>query len=118
MSSELSAIYTNIQQVLDLRHKYLRVSLQGEQDNPKDDPSWNIYPPPPPPVWVEDPKQEHVPAQEAEGRKPGEDVGEDFELEKVEIPGEDEMEFRIDDKGVYQVYENKKGEYQAFDSFP
>jgi AMP deaminase len=125
----LSAIYTNIQKVLDLRHKYLRVSLQRHGDNPKDDPSWNIYPPPPPPVWVEETRStgqdgtemnetsaaeksfwagNERPRQEKH-RKPGEDIGEDFVFEEVEIPGADEMEFRMDDKGVYQVYENKKG---------
>lgn len=31
-------------------------------------------------------------------------------LEECEIPSEDEMEFRLDEQGVYQVYENKKGE--------
>ena len=51
ITSELSEIYTNIQKVLDMRHKYIRLSLQGPSDNPKDDPSWNIYPPPPEPVW-------------------------------------------------------------------
>ena len=51
VTSELSAIYTNIQKILDLRHKYIRLSLQELGDNPKDDPSWKIYPPPPEPVW-------------------------------------------------------------------
>ncbi|KAI9846516.1 MAG: AMP deaminase [Sclerophora amabilis] len=54
ITSELSAIYKNIQKVLDLRHKYIRLSLQGPSDNPKDEPSWPIYPPPPEPVWVDD----------------------------------------------------------------
>lgn len=54
VTSELSTIYTNIQRVLDIRHKYIRLSLQGEGDNPKDDPNWNIYPPPPEPAWYEE----------------------------------------------------------------
>ena len=54
VTSELSAIYTNIQKVLDSRHKYIRLSLQEQDDNPKDDPSWNIYPPPPEPVWEDE----------------------------------------------------------------
>jgi AMP deaminase len=54
ITAELSAIYTNIRKVLDLRHKYIRLSLQGADDNPKDDPRWNIYPPPPEPVWEEE----------------------------------------------------------------
>lgn len=123
LSLELSAIYTNIQQVLDLRHKYLRVSLQGHGDNPKDDPSWSIYPPPPPPVWVDPNRPVEFQSDETTGadagpgnekqnaekrRKPGENIGEDFVFEDCEIPGADEMVFRLDDKGVYQVFENKK----------
>ena len=54
ITSELSEIYTNIQKVLDIRHKYIRLSLQGPNDNPKDDPGWSIYPPPPEPVWDEE----------------------------------------------------------------
>ncbi|KAL7269463.1 AMP deaminase [Rhizina undulata] len=134
LSAELSTIYTNVQKILDLRHKYMRVSLQEEGDNPKDDASWKIYPPPPPPVWVEDAARQsaagHEPAHSAadkfwgtgsdrgrvpgdmEGRrKPGYDIGEDFVLEECEIPTEDEMVFKLDDHGVYQVYENKKGKF-------
>lgn len=51
ITAELSEIYSNIQKVLDLRHKYIRLSLQGPTDNPKDDPSWVIYPPPAAPAW-------------------------------------------------------------------
>lgn len=54
VTSELSTIYTNIQRILDIRHKYIRLSLQEPGDNPKDDPGWNIYPPPPEPVWDEE----------------------------------------------------------------
>ena len=54
VTSELSAIYTNIQKVLDLRHKYIRLSLQGPTDNPRDEPGWKIYPPMPEPVWHQD----------------------------------------------------------------
>lgn len=54
IASELGTIYTDIQRVLDIRHKYIRLSLQGEGDNPKDDPNWNIYPPPPEPAWHEE----------------------------------------------------------------
>lgn len=54
ITSELSTIFKNIHKVLDIRHKYMGLSLQNSDDNPKDDPSWNIYPPPPEPAWVED----------------------------------------------------------------
>lgn len=54
ITSELSTIYTNIQRILDIRHKYMRLSLQQDGDNPKDDPNWSIYPPPPEPAWYEE----------------------------------------------------------------
>jgi AMP deaminase len=59
VTEELSAIYTNIQKVLDIRHKYIRLSLQGPSDNPKDDPSWRIYPPPPEPSWMEEKERQN-----------------------------------------------------------
>ncbi|KAF8467784.1 hypothetical protein BDZ91DRAFT_793449 [Kalaharituber pfeilii] len=124
ISSELSAIYTNIQKIIDLRHKYLRVSLQEPTDNPKDEPSWNIYPPPPPPQWIEEKDSHSMTGSQIlnsehayktgistgpmkEGRKQGVDIGTDFQFEECEIPGEDEMEYKLDAMGVYQVYENK-----------
>lgn len=51
ISPELSAISINIKRVLDMRHKYIKLSLQGPGDNPKDSPDWRIYPPPPNPTW-------------------------------------------------------------------
>jgi AMP deaminase len=54
ITSELSTIYSNIQRILDIRHKYVRLSLQMNGDNPKDEPNWDIYPPPPEPAWYEE----------------------------------------------------------------
>ena len=51
ISPELSAISINIKKVLDIRHKYIKLSLQGPGDNPKDGSDWKIYPPPPNPTW-------------------------------------------------------------------
>lgn len=51
ITPELNAISVNIKRVLDIRRKYIRLSLQGPSDNPKDSPDWEIYPPPPKPVW-------------------------------------------------------------------
>jgi len=44
-----------------------------------------------------------------EGRKQGVAIGSDFVFEECEIPGEDEMEFKLDAMGVFQVYENQTG---------
>ena len=51
ITPELNAIFVNIKRVLDIRRKYIRLSLQGPYDNPKDSADWHIYPPPPKPVW-------------------------------------------------------------------
>lgn len=51
ISPELSAISTNIRKVLDIRRKYIKLSLQAPGDNPKDNSDWRIYPPPPDPTW-------------------------------------------------------------------
>lgn len=150
ITSELSTIYTNIQKVLDSRHKYIRLSLQGPSDNPKDDPGWRIYPPPPEPVWDDEKDREGgttsgaqsmnnsgiISAGQASGgshwsrpsssagghtvqqppsspirkkRKPGQDIGEDFELsDMLPLPEVAEMTFKLDKNSVYQVYETSE----------
>lgn len=127
VTEELRNIYTQIQKVLDIRHKYMRLSLQGPFDNPKDDPSWNIYPPLPDPAWDHDrytgtatngvnsmsnsqildadskPRTQPKPP-----RKPGHDIGEDFELnDQLPLPGPSELTFMLDDNSVFQVYETE-----------
>ena len=124
VTAELSAIYTNIQKVLDIRHKYIRLSLQGASDNPKDEPGWKIYPPHPEPVWDESKDRRNPtgslqnsgvidPAEPVQKtpRKMGTDIGEDFDMnDLLPLPGPSEMIFRLDDSGVFQVYETTKSE--------
>ncbi|KAF4461498.1 AMP deaminase [Fusarium albosuccineum] len=139
ITAELSAISKNIQRILDLRRKYIALSLQGPDDNPKDDPDWDIYPPPPEPAWRQAAEHtagstEHIPGQEKSGmngtndtsnnvhgqtqpgaqeskrttrkRKPGEDIGEDFDMaDLLPLPGDDGLDYNLDDSGVYQVFE-------------
>ncbi|EEB08952.1 adenosine deaminase Ada1 [Schizosaccharomyces japonicus yFS275] len=89
-SDELQEIYKSIHKCMDMRHKYMRISMQGEDVNPRDDDSWVIYP----------------------DGKEGEPC-ENFDFSKIEIPGEiHDMVFHMDDRGVYQVYENNNA-YQA-----
>ena len=119
VTSELNAIYTNIQKILDFRHKYMRLSLQDAADNPRDDPSWNIYPPMPDPVWHENKerlnhtgdgeKDEQPSTPLRKPRKWGHNIGEDFHYDDcLPVPGASEMTFGLDDTGIYQVYENSK----------
>ena len=115
VTSELNAIYTNIQKILDIRHKYMRLSLQLPMDNPRDDPEWKIYPPMPEPVWHDNKERaNHTHAEEPQtplkkSRKMGHDVGEDFDIDDCfPVPEASEMTFELDDTGIYQVYENSK----------
>jgi AMP deaminase len=121
VAAELGAIYTNVQKVLDIRHKYIRLSLQGNFDNPKDDPSWKIYPPHPQPVWKEKERQnasnsmqnsavlDPNEAPQKPARKMGKDIGEDFNIDDLlPLPSASEMSFRLDESGVFQVYETSK----------
>lgn len=146
INAELCSIFTNVQKVLDTRRKYIQLSLQGPHDNPKDDPNWFIYPPPPEPAWTDyrdragrgthaqnsannsmqnslvlnvdkqrsgDPFSDYGAStprkSHARKRKPGQDIGEDFDLEDLQpLPGPSEMTFRLDDSGVYQVYEDEQ----------
>jgi AMP deaminase len=122
ITAELSSIYANIQKVLDLRHKYIRLSLQRAFDNPKDDQAWRIYPSPPEPVWNDTSKERRHAAGSMQNsgilepnepakppRKMGTNIGEDFHLEEcLPVPGPGEMSFRLDNSGVFQVYETAK----------
>lgn len=122
VTAELSAIYTNVQKVLDLRHKYIRMSLQGSFDNPKDEPGWRIYPPHPEPVWNDSSKERRNASSSLQNsavlepteppkppRKMGTNIGEDFYLDDLlPTPGPGEMSFRLDESGVFQVYETAK----------
>lgn len=155
ITAELRSIYSNIQKVLKLRDKYIGLSLQNPSDNPKDDPSWTIYPPHPDPVWEEgrgragtiisggdtaidsmansivirsesthtlDSDQSHplssgeLPMQTPQNhkttrpkRKLGQDIGSDFELsDLLPPPGPDKKGFRLDENGIYQIFENSE----------
>jgi AMP deaminase len=55
MLTELSNIATKINKVTELRRKYIELSLQRDDDNPKNSPDWVIHPPPPEPSWVQEP---------------------------------------------------------------
>lgn len=126
VTAELTAIYSNIQKILDLRHKYIRLSLQGPTDNPRDEPGWTIYPPPPEPHWQEtadaaemagtgkmgDSQELHSSMSASQRirkkyRKPGQNIGEDFDMnDLLPLPAPGEMTYKLDPNGVYQVYEN------------
>ncbi|KAI5462934.1 hypothetical protein BGZ63DRAFT_422345 [Mariannaea sp. PMI_226] len=136
ITTELSTICQSIQRILDVRRKYISLSLQGPDDNPRDDPEWDIYPPPPEPAWRKTsdgqngqpdhgqwnggkPESRSSPtSQKAKRpirrRKPGQDIGEDFEMtDLLPLPADDGMVFKLDDSGVYQVFQDEHSESPA-----
>lgn len=130
----------SLQKCLEIRDKYMRLSRQRLGDDPRDYDGifrdldeeqkgvagvrpdcffstkggaanrefnkWNIYPPPPPPHWHWKGKQPTPPLTSESI------VGEEeFDYFKCEIPEEDSQHnFRLDDKGVYQIYDGEPGE--------
>lgn len=72
--------------------------------------AWNIYPKPPPPHW-------HRTEEAAIPHNPAEHVEEEFSFDKCEIPGPDTKDFEIDERGVYQIYDDIAGAFH-FSSLP
>ncbi|ODA77219.1 hypothetical protein RJ55_06846 [Drechmeria coniospora] len=128
ITAELSAISKNIQNILDIRRKYMTLSSQGPDDNPRDGPDWHIYPPPPEPAWSQSntgrasfprnlqnghDKNQGIhasvtPKKPARRRKQGEHVGEDFDMEDLTplLNNDMTMTYKLDESGVYQVFSN------------
>lgn len=154
ISPELSEISQNIKKVLDIRHKYISLSLQGPDDNPKDGPGWEIYPRPPNPTWddrnrpvtqtsggnslsnsrtlgtdsdgpqasglslsplAEDSTQQPPVSPIVQRRKPGQDIGADFNMGYlVPLPCNDEtISFKLDKGSVYQIYKNAQSQQDS-----
>ena len=132
---ELQVLYQNLQKCLDLRDKYMRISRQRLGDDPRDHDGeftgleeqvqgvagvrpdakilgrrssqrefepWKVYPKPPPPHWHWKDRKPAVPNSL-------EYVDEEFYFSKCEIPAADSCGFELDDKGVYQIYEDVEG---------
>jgi len=134
ISSEFAPILESFRKCIELRDKYMLVSGQRLGFNPKDHDGvftglddhltdvsgvrpnanyaasnppadspfspWRIYPKPPPPHW-------HLrPEDGAPASHPVEPGDEEFDIMNCKIPGKHEWVFEIDEKGVFQVYEN------------
>ncbi|KAK9461873.1 uncharacterized protein V1516DRAFT_711323 [Lipomyces oligophaga] len=106
IDDEIRVVCGSIERCLQLRQKYMTISNQRYNDNPRDSPSWKIYPPPPAPSWTKS-KEPLVDGEEPETSKrpDGVDgVGWDFHFDKCLIPEiDDGTDFEIDFSGVYQV---------------
>ncbi|PYI07441.1 AMP deaminase [Aspergillus sclerotiicarbonarius CBS 121057] len=110
VTSELNVICRKIRSLLDRRTKYMQLSLQGPEDNPKDHPEWEVYPPPPEPAWDNERdigKSADSSRVDQKKRKMGQDIGEDFDMAQcLPLPQESSWVFRLDENSVYQVYES------------
>ncbi|KAJ5086291.1 AMP deaminase Amd1 [Penicillium alfredii] len=113
VTSELSAIYRKIKNLLDRRSTYLELSVQKPGDDPRDHPEWDIYPPPPEPAW--DDGKEYQPGTvggpsdlAGKKRKMGQDIGEDFDMtELMPLPEESSWTYRLDGSSVFQVFDSE-----------
>lgn len=147
ISPEFAPILDALKKCLELRDKYTLVSGQRLGFNPKDYDGlftglrdeasdvggvrpdapkslvdghpiessftpWRIYPRPPPPHWH---WTDHSIAGPSHSTTPGD---EEFVFGDCVIPGEDSWGFEIDEKGVYQVYENVDGKDSHLCSVP
>lgn len=128
IAPELRDICTNISKVLHTRRRYLELSLQRSEDDPRHKPDWPIYPPPPRPVWDEENNRPMPPPSGSNSlenskissldepptspskkrRKAGHDIGEDFDMTELHpLPGEvSQLAFKLDSTSVYQVYDS------------
>lgn len=102
-SDELIELYQNVKDCLEMRHKYLKISLQdNELENPKNSDNWNIYPPPPLPTYKSKNRFNQLPVDH-------EDEVE-FEFSKCEIP-EKTVDYVIETNcdDIFQVIDPSTG---------
>lgn len=96
---EIIELYEKLKMCLDLRHRYIDISVQGdERQNPKNQPDWVIYPPPPKPTYKSKNKFNQVVRNDHEE--------EEFDFNKCDIPkANGKFYFDIDLNDVFQAYD-------------
>ncbi|KAJ4151319.1 hypothetical protein LMH87_012026 [Akanthomyces muscarius] len=106
VTTELAAITRDIQKIVDLRRRYIALSSQGPDDNPRDGEDWEIYPPPPEPAWRE---ASHANSRFAPHKATSaNDSSQEFDMDGLmPLPGNDGCSFQLDSNGVYQVLDDE-----------
>ncbi|KAJ3084731.1 AMP deaminase [Rhizoclosmatium globosum] len=104
LSEELQGIFSSLKRCLELRKKYMHLSLQCPGDNPKDQDDWDVYPP-------------HVKSSAYDANATGGSStvptntsdSSRFVYANCKIPGKEEKDriFGINAEGTYQVYNNQ-----------
>ncbi|KAL3235059.1 AMP deaminase [Nakaseomyces bracarensis] len=103
-SPELIDLYSKVQECRDLRRKYQTLSVQYEEQNPKNSESWNITPPPPKPSYNAETKTVVAVVNEPDSKV--------FDFSKCKIPGEDpDWDFGTNDDDSFTVH--KPGDKSA-----
>lgn len=109
VKQELRSMFERVEECLLMRHKYMQLSHQREKDNPKNEKSWEIYPPPPKPSYTGSTKEFAHGESNLLGTDPQAHPtpilnGAGFHLNKVHVPEADPFVFGIDEECVFQVY--------------
>ncbi|ORX57998.1 AMP deaminase [Hesseltinella vesiculosa] len=111
ITDEIRDLYLKLQKCLDMRQKYMDLSHQRHEDDPKNKPDWKIYPPPPPPSWPTPPEEVLAKLKQKEHERridPIAAVGSDFFFEECDIPGKHPFVFGQNKEGFYQVYKTEQ----------
>ncbi|TQW06769.1 AMP deaminase [Cordyceps javanica] len=106
VTAELANITRDIEKIVDLRRRYIALSSQGPNDNPRDGEDWEIYPPPPEPAWRE---ASHANSRFARHRATSaDDSSQEFDMDDLmPLPSGDGCTFKLDSNGVYQVLDHE-----------
>ncbi|KAI9346466.1 hypothetical protein BDR26DRAFT_855628 [Obelidium mucronatum] len=99
LSEELQGIFESLKKCLDLRKKYMHLSLQCPGDNPKDLDDWDVYPP-------------HVKTSSYDASATDKEQlakAHVFVFEECKIPGPEDKKrvYGINAEGTYQIYANE-----------
>ncbi|KAJ1914510.1 AMP deaminase [Mycoemilia scoparia] len=93
ITPDMAETCASLQKILDMRDKYMSLSLQNEEDNPKNHPDWKIYPPPPDPAWKN-------------FKERSKETRHEFNINECEIPKASDFVYAMDESGVFSVYAN------------
>ncbi|CAB4256325.1 similar to Saccharomyces cerevisiae YML035C AMD1 AMP deaminase, tetrameric enzyme that catalyzes the deamination of AMP to form IMP and ammonia [Maudiozyma barnettii] len=102
-SPELVDLYTKVQECRELRNKYQTLSLQKNEQNPKNNNDYKVYPTPPKPSYNAETKTV-IPVTNLSD-------SETFDFDSCEIPGEDtEWDYSINGDDSYIVHQTGNAE--------
>ncbi|GMM52043.1 AMP deaminase [Starmerella bacillaris] len=98
---ELQKMYFSVNKAIEVRRRFMELSLQDETKNPKNLPGWKIYPPPPEPEYDAVTKQFNKKSTE---KHAPEDIGNKFCLSDIAIPDKNDYEYRLNKDGVFEAF--------------